>query len=123
MQRNKNVVLRTHLDRLKNGCIVCNMGHSNTEIDVNSLRTPELVWERVRHQVDHIIWPDGRRITLLAEVKLIYQKLEQLVMNLTLSLMHSYVLRTSWQVLYPQSTIHYFVFSIFVGSNHICLGC
>ena len=34
---NKNVVTRQHLDRLKNGCIVCNMGHSNTEIDVVSL--------------------------------------------------------------------------------------
>lgn len=37
---NKNVVTREHLDRMKNSCIVCNMGHSNTEIDVTSLRTP-----------------------------------------------------------------------------------
>ncbi|KAI1239569.1 hypothetical protein IHE44_0012695 [Lamprotornis superbus] len=50
---NKNVVTREHLDRMKNSCIVCNMGHSNTEIDVASLRTPELTWERVRSQVDH----------------------------------------------------------------------
>lgn len=35
---NKNVVVRENLDRMKNGCIVCNMGHSNTEIDVVSLR-------------------------------------------------------------------------------------
>lgn len=35
---NKNVVTREHLDRLKNGCIVCNMGHSNTEIDVVSCK-------------------------------------------------------------------------------------
>lgn len=34
---NKNVVTRSHLDRMKNGCIVCNMGHSNTEIDVVSV--------------------------------------------------------------------------------------
>ncbi|XP_030856429.1 S-adenosylhomocysteine hydrolase-like protein 1 isoform X2 [Strongylocentrotus purpuratus] len=68
---NKNVVQRHHLDRLKNACIVCNMGHSNTEIDVESLRTPELVWERVRHQVDHVIWPDGKRILLLAEGRLV----------------------------------------------------
>ncbi|XP_064633888.1 S-adenosylhomocysteine hydrolase-like protein 1 isoform X1 [Lineus longissimus] len=68
---NKNVVTREHLDRLKNGCIVCNMGHSNTEIDVNSLRTPDLTWERVRSQVDHIIWPDSKRIILLAEGRLV----------------------------------------------------
>ncbi|GIX97013.1 adenosylhomocysteinase 3 [Caerostris extrusa] len=41
------------------------MGHSNTEIDVQSLRG--LTWEKVRSQVDHIIWPDGKRIILLAE--------------------------------------------------------
>lgn len=33
-----------------------------------SLRTPELTWERVRSQVDHVIWPDGKRVVLLAEV-------------------------------------------------------
>lgn len=88
---------REHLDRMKNSCIVCNMGHSNTEIDVvslpatstavsalpsspddsslfllllqTSLRTPELTWERVRSQVDHVIWPDGKRVVLLAEVR------------------------------------------------------
>ncbi|CAJ0946616.1 unnamed protein product [Ranitomeya imitator] len=47
------------------------MGHSNTEIDVASLRTPELTWERVRSQVDHVIWPDGKRIVLLAEGRLL----------------------------------------------------
>ena len=54
---NKNVVTRDNMDKMKNGCIVCNMGHSNTEIDVLSLKTKELVWEKVRSQVDHIIWP------------------------------------------------------------------
>ncbi|XP_027712558.1 S-adenosylhomocysteine hydrolase-like protein 1 isoform X2 [Phascolarctos cinereus] len=68
---NKNVVTREHLDRMKNSCIVCNMGHSNTEIDVTSLRTPELTWERVRSQVDHVIWPDGKRVVLLAEGRLL----------------------------------------------------
>ncbi|KAI4887446.1 hypothetical protein NFI96_017438 [Prochilodus magdalenae] len=68
---NKNVVTREHLDRMKNGCVVCNMGHSNTEIDVVSLRTPELTWEKVRAQVDHVIWPDGKRIILLAEGRLL----------------------------------------------------
>jgi adenosylhomocysteinase len=68
---NKNVVSRDHLDRLKNGCIVCNMGHSTTEIDVTSLKTPELTWEKVRSQVDHVMWPDGKRIILLAEGRLL----------------------------------------------------
>ncbi|XP_037582198.1 S-adenosylhomocysteine hydrolase-like protein 1 isoform X1 [Dermacentor silvarum] len=68
---NKNVVQREHMDKMKNSCIVCNMGHSNTEIDVQSLRTPELTWEKVRSQVDHIIWPDGKRIVLLAEGRLV----------------------------------------------------
>ncbi|XP_051525160.1 S-adenosylhomocysteine hydrolase-like protein 1 isoform X2 [Myxocyprinus asiaticus] len=80
---NKNVVTREHLDRMKNGCIVCNMGHSNTEIDVASLRTPELTWERVRSQVDHIIWPDGKRVILLAEGRLL---------NLSCSTVPSFVL-------------------------------
>ncbi|KAK1804345.1 hypothetical protein P4O66_020367 [Electrophorus voltai] len=65
---NKNVVLREHLELVKNGCIVCNMGHSNTEIDVASLITPELTWRHVRAHVDHIVWPDGKTIVLLAEV-------------------------------------------------------
>ncbi|EDV42314.1 uncharacterized protein Dana_GF17919 [Drosophila ananassae] len=68
---NKNVVTRDHMNRMKNGCILCNMGHSCSEIDVNSLHTPELTWERVRSQVDHIIWPDGRMIILLAEGRLV----------------------------------------------------
>ncbi|KAM8703311.1 hypothetical protein ACLKA7_008005 [Drosophila subpalustris] len=68
---NKNVVTRDHMNRMKNGCIVCNMGHSCSEIDVSSLHTPELTWERVRSQVDHIIWPDGKMIILLAEGRLV----------------------------------------------------
>uniref|UniRef100_A0A671LRG6 Adenosylhomocysteinase 2-like n=1 Tax=Sinocyclocheilus anshuiensis TaxID=1608454 RepID=A0A671LRG6_9TELE len=80
---NKNVVTRELLDRMKNGCIVCNMGHSNTEIDVASLRTPELTWERVRSQVDHVIWPDGKRVILLAEGRLL---------NLSCSTVPSFVL-------------------------------
>ncbi|XP_032380328.1 S-adenosylhomocysteine hydrolase-like protein 1 isoform X1 [Etheostoma spectabile] len=68
---NKNVVVREHLDRMKSGCIVCNMGHCSTEIDLLSLRTAELRWERVRPKVDHVIWPDGKRIILLAEGRLL----------------------------------------------------
>ncbi|XP_053174502.1 S-adenosylhomocysteine hydrolase-like protein 1 isoform X2 [Scomber japonicus] len=80
---NKNVVGRKHLDRMKNGCIVCNMGHSNTEIDLASLRAGELRWERVRSQVDHVIWPDGKRIVLLAEGRLL---------NLSCSTVPSFIL-------------------------------
>jgi hypothetical protein len=47
------------------------LGHSNTEIDVKDLRTPDLTWEKVRSQVDHIIFPDGKRIVLLAEGRLV----------------------------------------------------
>lgn len=68
---NKNVVTRDLMDRMKNGAILANMGHSNSEIDVNSLRTPDLVWELVRPQVNHIIWPDGKRLILVAEGRLI----------------------------------------------------
>ena len=48
---NKSVVTREHMDKMKNGCIVCNMGHSNTEVDVMSLKTQDLTWEKVRTQV------------------------------------------------------------------------
>ncbi|CAG9134166.1 unnamed protein product [Plutella xylostella] len=47
---NKGVVTREHMERMRNGCVVCNMGHSNTEVDVHCLRTPDLLWERVRSQ-------------------------------------------------------------------------
>lgn len=68
---NKGVVNRAHMDHLKNGAILCNMGHSNAEIDVGGLRSGELRWERVRSQVDAIVWPDGKRLLLLAEGRLL----------------------------------------------------
>ncbi|XP_062856136.1 adenosylhomocysteinase like 2a [Trichomycterus rosablanca] len=64
---NKNVITREHMNQMKNGCIVCNMGHSDTEIDVVSLMTPELRWQHVREHVNHITWPDGKTLVLLAE--------------------------------------------------------
>ena len=63
----KNVVTRKHLDKVKNGCIVANMGHSNQEIDLESLKS--LKKERIRHNVTHVIWPNGKRVILLAEVR------------------------------------------------------
>uniref|UniRef100_A0A8B9LB45 MET proto-oncogene, receptor tyrosine kinase n=2 Tax=Astyanax mexicanus TaxID=7994 RepID=A0A8B9LB45_ASTMX len=68
---NKNVVTRELLESMKSGCIVCNMGHSNTEIDVASLLTPDLTWRRIRKHVDHIVWPDGKQIVLLAKGRLL----------------------------------------------------
>ena len=44
---NKKIILRSHMNKMKNGAIVCNMGHSDTEIDVASLKTSDLVWEKV----------------------------------------------------------------------------
>nr|XP_020469343.1 adenosylhomocysteinase 2-like [Monopterus albus] len=79
----KNVVRREHLDRMKNGCIVCNMGHSNNELDLESLQTAELRWEHVKPQVDQVIWPNGKRIVLLAEGHLL---------NLSCSAVPSFVL-------------------------------
>ncbi|XP_040019935.1 S-adenosylhomocysteine hydrolase-like protein 1 isoform X3 [Gasterosteus aculeatus] len=80
---NKHVVGREHLERMKDGCILCNMGNSSSEIDLGSLQTAELRWERVRPQVDHVVWPDGKRIVLLAEGRLL---------NLSCSTVPSFVL-------------------------------
>ena len=65
---NKSVVTRDHMDKMKNGCIVCNMGHSNTEIDIMSLKTQDLTWEKVRTQVSHTSW------LVIEESKLNYEK-------------------------------------------------
>ena len=54
------------MDHMKDGCIVANMGHSVHEIDTPSLK--DLKKEKIRPHVSHIIWPDERRIVLLAEV-------------------------------------------------------
>jgi len=67
---NKKIIQRCHMDKMKNGAVLCNMGHSNTEIDVQSLKTHDLTWEKVKSNVDHIIWPDKKRIVLVAEGRL-----------------------------------------------------
>ena len=63
----KSVVTRKHLDRVKSGCIVCNMGHSNQEIDMESLKG--LKKERIGPNVAHYVWPNGKRVVILAEVR------------------------------------------------------
>jgi adenosylhomocysteinase len=66
---NFHVVTGEHMERMKNEAIVCNIGHFDNEIDVEHLRKYE--WENIKPQVDHIIFPDGRRIILLAEGRLV----------------------------------------------------
>ncbi len=66
---NINVITHDHMAKMKNEAIVCNIGHFDNEIDVASLKQYE--WDNVKPQVDHIIFPDGKRITLLAEGRLV----------------------------------------------------
>jgi len=66
---NINVLTRAHMEQLKNEAIVCNIGHFDNEIDVASLA--DLQWENIKPQVDHVIFPDGKRIILLAEGRLV----------------------------------------------------
>jgi adenosylhomocysteinase len=66
---NKNVINHDHMARMRNQAIVCNIGHFDSEIDVASLRRYE--WENIKPQVDHVIFPDGKRIILLAEGRLV----------------------------------------------------
>jgi adenosylhomocysteinase len=66
---NFKVITFDHMKRMKNQAIVCNIGHFDSEIDVASLRS--LTWENIKPQVDHVIFPDGKRIILLAEGRLV----------------------------------------------------
>ncbi len=66
---NYQVIRHEHMRRMKNNAIVCNIGHFDNEIDVASLR--QYKWENIKPQVDHIIFPDGKRIILLAEGRLV----------------------------------------------------
>jgi len=66
---NFHVITHDHLKRMKHQAIVCNIGHFDNEIDVASLEQYE--WENIKPQVDHIIFPDGRRIILLAKGRLV----------------------------------------------------
>jgi len=66
---NYHVIGRDHLYRMKDQAIVCNIGHFDSEIDVASVE--DLPWEEIKPQVDHIIFPDGKRIILLAKGRLV----------------------------------------------------
>jgi len=66
---NVNVVTHDHMKALKNEAIVCNIGHFDNEIDVAGLR--QYTWDNIKPQVDQVVFPDGKRITLLAEGRLV----------------------------------------------------
>src|SRR5689334_16851602 len=66
---NIDVITHEHMKRMKNNAIVCNIGHFDNEIDVASLRA--CTWENIKPQVDHVIFPHGKRIILLAEGRLV----------------------------------------------------
>jgi adenosylhomocysteinase len=66
---NFQVITHDHMRQMKNNAIVCNIGHFDNEIDVASLR--QYQWENIKPQVDHVIFPDGKRIILLAEGRLV----------------------------------------------------
>jgi len=66
---NYHVITRAHMERMKDQAIVCNIGHFDNEIDVTGLETLE--WEEIKPQVDHVIFPDGKRIILLAKGRLV----------------------------------------------------
>jgi adenosylhomocysteinase len=66
---NFHVINGEHMKRMKNNAIVCNIGHFDNEIDCASLKGCK--WENIKPQVDHVIFPDGKRIILLAEGRLV----------------------------------------------------
>jgi len=66
---NYHVITRAHMERMKDQAIVCNIGHFDNEIDVAGLA--DLEWEEIKPQVDHVIFPDGKRIILLAKGRLV----------------------------------------------------
>ena len=66
---NVDVITRKHMDGMKHNAIVCNIGHFDSEIQVAQLGT--LKWEEIKPQVDHVIWPNGKRIILLAKGRLV----------------------------------------------------
>jgi len=66
---NVDVITREHMDAMKHNAIVCNIGHFDSEIQVAGLK--DLGWEEIKPQVDHVIWPNGKRIIMLAKGRLV----------------------------------------------------
>lgn len=65
---NRDIIRRPHMDRMKNQAILANVGHFDIEIDIASLN--DCKWEEIKPQVDHVIFPDGKRIVILARGRL-----------------------------------------------------
>lgn len=66
---NVDVITRAHMEQMPNEAIVCNIGHFDSEIDIASIRNLE--WDTIKPQVDHVIFPDGKKIIVLAEGRLV----------------------------------------------------
>ncbi|MBY0268056.1 MAG: adenosylhomocysteinase [Burkholderiales bacterium] len=66
---NLGVIGHDHMKRMKNNAIVCNIGHFDSEIEIAALK--KYKWENIKPQVDHVIFPDGKRLIILAEGRLV----------------------------------------------------
>ena len=66
---NVDVITKQHMDQMKHNAIVCNIGHFDSEIQIAALG--DLKWEEIKPQVDHVIWPSGKRIIVLAKGRLV----------------------------------------------------
>jgi adenosylhomocysteinase len=66
---NVSVLTHEHMKRMKHEAIVCNIGHFDSEIEIAALR--QYKWENIKPQVDHVVFPDGKRIIVLAEGRLV----------------------------------------------------
>ena len=66
---NLRVIAHDHMIKMKNEAIVCNIGHFDSEIDIASVQKYQ--WENIKPQVDHVIFPDGKRIIVLAQGRLV----------------------------------------------------
>jgi adenosylhomocysteinase len=66
---NVGVISRKHMEQMPDQAIICNIGHFDSEIDIAGIR--ELPWENIKPQVDHVIFPDNKRIIVLAEGRLV----------------------------------------------------
>ena len=66
---NIDVITRAHMEQMPHEAIVCNIGHFDSEIDIAAVR--ELEWENIKPQVDHVTFPDGKQIIVLAEGRLV----------------------------------------------------
>ncbi len=66
---NLRVITRTHMEKMPDQAIVCNIGHFDSEIDIAGIR--DLPWDNIKPQVDHVIFPDGKKIIVLAEGRLV----------------------------------------------------